>query len=185
MEEFDIRLMTDDYPLSGREVMDIVGYPVRIVTFNLIDQLDLEDLFLNDLCLINYLHEERFGHWCCLCRDGDTITYFNPSGNFIDDAREGIPDDYIEISNQKQPHLLKLLYSHSKKNGGDYDIRYMDFPLQSYNTNTCGRWCGLFMRYYLMGEENFIKLFSDKSNLDKMIIDMTEPVLRGVRSKGY
>lgn len=167
-----------DFPLSGNQVMDLVGYPIRILPFSMIDGLEIDDLFENDLCLINYLKDDSFGHWCCLARDGDTITYFNPAGSFIDDARVGIPDEYIEISNQKQPHLLRLLYSNSKKNGGKYDIRYMDFPLQSYNTNTCGRWCGLFMRYYLMGEENFINLFKGKKDLDKMVIDMTQPILQ-------
>lgn len=160
-----------DKPLNGLEVQQIVGCPIKIIVFGDIDKYELDQLFeKNDCCLINYLSGPRFGHWCCLVRNGNKITYFNPSGRFIDEAINHLPEDFKYLSNQAFPHLLQKLYD------SKYKVRYMDHCLQKNGTNTCGRYCGLFMRMRTFSEDDIIKLLGDKTNDE--IIKLTNPFLK-------
>jgi len=159
-----------DKPLNGKDVEKIVGFPINMVPFSKMEEYKLDDLFTNDCCLINYLSGPRFGHWCCLVRNKkkNTITYFNPTGRFIDEAIEFLPE-FKYISNQCFPHLLKKLYE------SKYKIHYMDKRLQRPNTNTCGRYCGLFMKLKGFSEDDIINLLKHKTNNE--IIEITNQYL--------
>jgi hypothetical protein len=164
-----------DEPLNAIQVQQIVGFPINMMTFPELAKInDVEDIFKNDCCLINYLSAPYFGHWCCCVRKNDTIYYFNPTGRFIDEALEFIPEEFRKKSQQDFPHLIKLFLDNN------YKIKYMDKGLQGFGTNTCGRWCALFMRMmlnnpfkntYISDEEEFIDLFKNLD--DKGIIYLT------------
>lgn len=155
-----------DNPLSGKQVQDIVGHPIKIVPFSEMHRYrNVDQLFENNCCLINYLSMPYMGHWVCLVRCGDTITYFDPFGRTIDETIDHLPD-YKYESNQDYPHLLKLLYE------SDYKVRYLDQQMQDKNTNTCGRWAALFMRFRELGDEGFKDIFGDVN--DEEIIRFTE-----------
>lgn len=155
-----------DQPLNGLQVQEIVGHPIGLCLFTKMKYKNLDDLFVNDCCLINYLFKPKMGHWCALVRNGNTITYFNPTGRFIDETIDLIKD-YKE--NQNYPYLLKKLYN------SDYNVRYMNVKLQKDYTNTCGRWCALFMKYRFIGEDLFAKIFKNISN--NTIISITNNLL--------
>lgn len=183
-EEYSEECYEEDIPLNGREVNDIVGEPIGGLLFSQAKDMDLEDMFKNDRCLINYHHKDNMGHWVAMRRDrtGEyseghhpTIYYFNPSGNTVDGAIDHLPKDYREETNQDYPHILKKLYD------SDYKVKYMDYPIQKNNTNTCGRYCGLFLRYPL-DENQFVEIFGKLSN--DSIIRFTE-ALRGIGESDF
>lgn len=195
-------LPKNDLPLSVNEVINIVGHPIKVLMFPQIEEIDdINDLFIDNCLLINYISsiEKRIeispltgkrievdivsGHWCCLVRipEKREIIYFNPTGRLIDESINFIPEEFRRYTRQYIPHLLKLLINQPgvKKR---YKIRYMDKALQEPNTNTCGRWVGIFMKSipYLLElnslngkslEDNFINKFGKMNN--KEIIRLT------------
>lgn len=156
----DTFLSEIDRPLSTTEVIQIVGNHIKFVPFSKIRRIPLDDLFINDRCLINYLSSPRMGHWVAMIRDRATkeIKYFNPSGSFPDMAIEFLPE-YKNVSDQAYPHLLK------KFEASDYEISYVSQQLQEPGSNSCGRWAGLFMRFPDISVEKFEELFGNLSNL--------------------
>lgn len=152
--------MEKDLPLNVNQVEKITGFPINFLLFSEIVKFDdIDDIFINDVCLINYLENPKMGHYCCLTRNRNSnkIIYYNPTGLFIDEHIEYLPE-FKFISNQYYPHLLELL---SKCN---YEVHYMHYPLQKYDTNSCGRFCALFMKFKYFDEEDMIKLLKDKTN---------------------
>jgi len=168
-----------DRPLNGKQIMDIAGYRVRIIPYTEVNDTSLNYMLsLNNACLINYLYEDRMGHWCALKRNGKSVTFFNPSGGEIDDMIDILnklaKDPRNDVpGGQDKPYLTKHLLRENIYN--DTEIRYMDYPLQDPNTSTCGRWCGLFLRYPELTEDEFIDIF--KNFNDKQIVQLTEPLL--------
>lgn len=162
-----------DFPLSGGQVQDLVGHEIKLVPFYDIPlyQNDIESLFINECCLINYLSSPQMGHWCCLLKKDNTIYYFNPVGRFIDEAIEKLPKKYAKESNQDYPYLAQLFL-----NNPQYNYRYMDKRLQRKDTLTCGRWCGLFLRLKV-DEEKFYRMFKDLSK--EGLINLTNLMLEG------
>lgn len=161
-----------DYPLSGTEVLTIVNDPkIQCLRFGDIEKFGLGPLISNGKLLINYLTEPMMGHWCCLVKIGNTIFYFNPSGRFIDEALDFIPEKNNKLLNQDFPHLLKLLHD------SEYKVRYVDKQMQESGTNSCGRWCALFLKFMpiLKSEEKFMELFENFSNDD--VIMLTDSIL--------
>ena len=139
-----------DIPLSGKQVRDIVknksNQDINIIPFSNIPNYDnIDELFGDKNCiLLIYLSEPKFGHWCSLIRIENNnkdkkIIYFNPTGRNVDESIDFISDEFKKQSNQDYPHILKLLHD------SDYNVAYMNTPLQEANTNSCGRWCALFM----------------------------------------
>lgn len=161
-----------DEPLNGVEVMNIVGHRINCVPFQKIKNLGVEELFQNGCLLINYLSSPNMGHWCCLVKVDNRIYYFNPTGRFIDETLELIPEEMNKLLGQTFPDLLLKLYK------SNYEVSYSDEQLQEKNTNSCGRWCGLFMRMipklaetYNNPEEEFIKMFKGFSNSE--VVELT------------
>lgn len=158
-----------DIPLNARQVMDIAGFMANMLPFGKVSEYkDIDELLVNDCCLINYLSTPKFGHWCCVTKNDDTITYFNPTGKFIDETIDNLPD-FKHVSNQAFPHLLKLMHD------SPYKCRYMDYPLQKPGTNSCGRYCGLFMRLHKLGDDEIIRTLKGFSNQE--IINATNKLI--------
>ncbi len=107
------------------------------------------DIHLMKNDMLLILLQGEVNHWVMLMQDYESIIFFNPAG--------------IKCPDSIRTHV-------------DY---YMDLPLQSYNTNVCGRYCGFFGRLIGIGENNFENIFKNipKKNRDKFIIDLTERYL--------
>ena len=161
--------MSKDYALSTNEVFRIINKPVGFCLFSDMWKTSLDDLLATGGCLINYLSSSNMGHWVGCNRVGNRIIYFNPSGSFIDDTIEYIPKEWASESNQDYPHLLKKLV------GSNYDVEWMNYPLQKPNTNVCGRWTALFLRYPHIPVDDFINIF--KSMSMNTLIDVTDVMM--------
>lgn len=136
--------------------MQIVNRPCGFTLFSDMHKTPLEQIFVNDACLINYLSTKNCGHWTGVTRRGNLVKYFNPSGAIVDDAIDFLPREFRAESKQDEPHLLKKLVT------GGYQVEYMDYPLQT-GGNYCGRLTGLFLRYPHISIEDFIKIFKEMS----------------------
>lgn len=165
--------LENDRPLNQYEVMKIIGYDINLVQFKHVEDYGLNDIFINGMCLLHYSANNNVGHWVLLAKDYNCITYFNPTGNNIDEHLKHIDEDFRKASDQYIPKILLML------DESNYEIRYNEFKLQDYNTNTCGRWCGYFGRCYRLGVETFGKVFMKVplEKRDQLIIDITEPIL--------
>lgn len=165
-----------DYPLNTTEVMRIIGRPCGFTLFSDMHKTPLNDLFVNDACLINYLSTKNSGHWVGVTRDGNLIKYFNPSGSTVDDAIDFLPREFRKESKQDKPHLLKRLVE------GGYQVEYMDYPLQT-GGNYCGRLTGLFLRYPHISIEDFIMIFKNMST--QTLIELTDALMNHKQLVNY
>lgn len=150
-----------DKYLSNIDVQNIVGHKIGNIIYNEMPKVkNVDDLFINDCCLILYNWGKEgnaiLGHWCCLRRNKKgnktIINFFDSYGDFIDDQLDNIPIKHI-------PNLSKLLYEFSiRKNC------YVEFSNRKLQKNdekiaTCGRWCGLFMKYKNIDIDDFGDIF--------------------------
>lgn len=155
-----------DIPLNGRQVTELVGKTIGCCSFPQLSYMYFRDLMVNDMLLINYLKKPRFGHWCCLIKIENCVYYFNPSGRFIDECIDIDDNEKQQIYDQDFPHLLEQLYK------SPFKIYYCDVKMQANKTNTCGRWCALFLKtmpilykYFRKPEEAFTKIFKIDDNI--------------------
>jgi hypothetical protein len=155
-----------DYELSQHDCEKIVGYEIMIVPFDRVHDIDnVDDLFINNCSLVNYLQTEHSGHWVAMFRDNDTITYFDPCGNFIDEINAN-----RSIAHQDKPYILDLLME------SGYNVRCNDYSFQE-GSSTCGRWSSYFLRCAHMGEEAFKFAFEGRKKRDILITMITADIL--------
>ena len=167
--------------LSNHDIEEIVGeeLPV-IISSDLGNFNNLDELFGdNDKALIlyeDYNDGQRVnGHWCCLVRKSNDIYFYDSYGGFIDDQLNSIHPHYREKTNQLKRHLSELLYDSPYEN-----IHYNPHKHQKHKNgvNTCGRHCGVFLKFELDPEE-YNDLLKDLKNIynenyDKLIVDLTK-----------
>ena len=166
-----------DKSLSAEEVQQIAGEPIRVLKYSaLCNYKDIEDMFGKYKgVLLLYESTLNRGHWTCLKKmKNKTICFFDSYGY--------IPDDELHFTNIKfrrencmdLPYLTALMYK------SKYAIDYNDVQLQKFkdNINTCGRYCGLFLRCQDMDNIQFAKWLKSKDqNTDRLIVRLTEPFL--------
>lgn len=114
-------------------------------------------------CVLLFESKEGFGHWVCLFKRDDTISFFDSYSGYPDDSLPKIDKNFRKISNQMEPILSKMMM-----NSG-YKLEYSSTPLQEKNKkiNTCGRWCILRILYWFLDEKEFNKLIDSYKN-DKL-----------------
>ena len=155
-----------DYSLNNLECVKIIGFDVMIVPFDRVHSYsNIDDLFVNNCCLINYLQGDNFGHWVAMERQGGVVTFFDPLGNYPDDINRNYDMEW-----QAKPYILNLI----KKSR--YTCYYNEDVLQK-GFSTCGRWSSLFLRYRAMGYENFCKIFKGTIDNDDLVTQITGDIL--------
>lgn len=152
----------EDIAFSPIDVYFVVGDLFKLVLFDEIPSLKLEDMFINGRCLIFYgpdpKSDSKIGHWVGLTYVNGEYNYFEPGGNYIDD-----------LHGVKVPHLRNKLSKVSEP------VNYINVALQDPGTQTCGRWIGLFL--YMKGMKG--SDFSDIYDLDKRsIIGLTNKLIK-------
>lgn len=128
---------------------------------------DLFDKETGNACLILVRCGPNNGHWVVLTRDGTDITFFDSYGGFIDDQLDHTPIRYA-------PHLSRLLSRYPGK------VHYNAKQVQEYSgdVNTCGRWCGLFVRNRGVGVDDFVDVMGGSGvNPDQLVVSLTDKYL--------
>lgn len=161
-----------DKELSNYDVYNIVKKPFGLIEGNRINEnYDIDDLLINDMCLIIYNEINKIGHWCCMKKIKNTIYFFDPYGDFIDEQQKYTNKIYDPVLRKILKRYIKL----NKKN----KVEYNDNQLQKFKKgiNTCGRWCGIFLKYDKVTIDEFNEIFnfykSKGYDLDELITNLT------------
>ncbi len=166
------------HSLNKKEVEKIVGdvnkvgsSEVMLITAEDKDNLyeSLNSPYLFDLYLIHYLSEihnkYQSGHWVCLVIDHfkKKIYFFDPYGSFVDEGLTYLNKKFREYTGQDSRDVGKFMKYMNEKYG--YRLYYSQHHYQKLKSgiNTCGRWCGLFMKHIIHGgnEESFFNLVKE------------------------
>lgn len=164
--------------LSNEDVMkllngksNLVLYP-DIINYNNIDEL----LGKYGACIILYLTEENYGHWCCIFRDKDVIQFFDSYGEMVDNALNYAMDPYFKKKGGMDlPLLTSLLLDAYDK----YEIRFNNFKFQEdkKDINTCGRFCVVRLWLRNLNEYEFKDfMYSTKYKPDELVAILTQEI---------
>ena len=143
--------------LTSTEMIEAMEGKANFLTYPELAEKKTLDQVLgpHDMCIILYLTKENYGHYCCLFRIGNIVTFADSYGGVIDSQLKKIPSHFREESNQVRSHLCRLLY-----NSG-HEVHYNDKQLQKLNKDisTCGRHCltRLWLRH--LDCDDYIKFF--------------------------
>lgn len=166
-----------DLPLTFQEIVLISKKQLVLLLSTEIKNLSLRQIFQkSNYVVINYLSSKNFGHWVALYNDqkNNTINFFDSYGGFPDSQLKYIPKEFKMVSHQDYPYLLRKLYEY------DGTVEYNYKVLQSLDTNTCGRWVGLYLKVCnQISIDDFgtiIETLAKKTEIpnDKLIIKLTE-----------
>lgn len=160
-----------DRLLTVDDVSKIAGYPLKMMLYDeLKDVRRAQDLFdpeQGNACLVLVRCGPNNGHWVVLTRDGTDITFFDSYGGFVDDQLDHTPVKY-------RPELSRLLGRYPGK------VHYNDVQVQRYDdrVNTCGRWCGLFVRERGVGVDDFVDVIEEYGiDPDQLVVMATDQYL--------
>jgi len=149
-----------DYSVSNFDIWRVLGKETRIIDYIELQKVkNIKSLFKNsDVCVILYLTQKNYGHWCLLTNYKNKIQFFDSYGIMPDEELLFVPEIFRKDNNILIPHLTYLLLKSKKQ------IEYNHHVLQGEDMKTCGRWI-IFkakMKNYLNGSINaFANIFKD------------------------
>lgn len=164
-----------EYPLRGRDIQKIVD--CNLIEYKQLYQTaKLDDLFINDCCVILYRSSPKSAHWCCLLRNKYGIEFFDAFGELIDsqiDEVESANPIYAESYYKGDKRLIELLVESPYD-----DLSYNEFRLQkeAKNINTCGRHVAVRLLFKHLSLEEYINhlltMYPNKSP-DEIVLQIT------------
>lgn len=163
----DLRREVDDLKTrstSDEDLRQMMGYNIRIVKYNeLIGYDSIDDLLgPRGECIILYETAPNIGHWVCIYRIGNLVSFFDSYGLKPDDQFHKICIKFRRSNGIRKPYLTYLL-SDSR-----YKVEYSDYPLQNKADDiaTCGLWCIQRLKIKGLDPEGFAKLYRDGQGFD-------------------
>lgn len=165
-----------DEALNGMDLLSLYPYSDKP---NILLYSDLKDKSLDQIlgksnkAIILFRNAQNFGHWCCIYRHKNTITFFDSYGCKPDDQYKFIPKNIAKRFNGHIRRLTKMLYDEAKRG---YEIHYNEYGLQSSDPRiaTCGRWCIIRLQYPDISINDFNKIFTDKKiSPDELVYRLT------------
>lgn len=172
-------------PLNDSEISAFLGGRTKIIKYNEITKYSTVDQLLSPYDNVVVLLEcaQDFGHWVCLKKIGNVISFFDSYGNFPDDQKVFVNTKFLKDSGQKFNIICKLLDEASYK----YVIEFSDQRLQTMDDMsiaTCGHWCAVYIKSGMLIEDfyNYIEGFNEP-DLDKLVVELfyNEPVCKRMR----
>ena len=147
-------------PLSDSDILQELP-KCKIVKYEELSEIkNIEKLLpLNiDFCILLFEQKTNEGHWVSIFRRNTTIYFFDSYGYRID-KQLFWNDYYINKSLNQHIPFLSLIFNNSVDEG--FTIYFNEYAFQDEKTNsqTCGRWCVLFIEYMLSKKTNDIKTF--------------------------
>jgi len=115
------------------------------------DTEDIMDILPTDVCVCFILLKtsEQSGHWTCLCRNGNSIYYFDSYGVAPDGELSRISPGVRYQLNETQRSLTRLLKT--IPHGFTFSYNSKQFQQYSANINTCGKWVEAFTKCTFKG----------------------------------
>lgn len=171
------------YPLSDNEIRNYLGGMTKVHKYNEIMQYpDIESLLAPfDNVVILLETGVNFGHWICVKRVRERISFFDSYGEFPDKQKHHVNEPFLINSGQGFNKICQLLDAASYK----YLIEFSDRPLQDIkNTfiSTCGQWCCNFIKSGMNVDEFYNYIDSYHTNdLDRLCCELfkeKEPTIK-------
>jgi hypothetical protein len=167
-----------DYPLSDEDINFILEPDTNILTYPMLENVKHIDDILDSegRAIILYLTENKnTGHWVGLLKQpNNTLEFFDPLGEKVDDQLKFIPKYRREKLNQDRPLLTNLL-----KNSG-YKVIMNRYPLQKDISTiaTCGRHVVARLLFQNLTLKQYIDMIKkSKVSPDEFVSQLTFPTL--------
>jgi len=156
-----------NYPLSDQDLHELIP-TLKVRSYEDIADAKTIDSILDSKgrLIILYQIEEHSGHWICLRKKGDIITYFDSLGYSPDGERS-----FVSKTNQRDfgminEPLKKLLQECPYK----IIVNKTKFQKDSADVSTCGKWCIFFLFMKHLTLQQFTTLVkSTDLNPDKLV----------------
>jgi len=169
--------------LSNDDIHRMLRGRTNILAYRDLADVDrLEDVLVNDSCVLLYETSDNVGHWCCVfIRRPTTVDkrgrikklqpelhWFDSYGMMPDSELRYIDGHYRKKSDQKQTHLTRLILDWIRRNKGDF--RYSQYRLQKLapGVNTCGRFVVLRLTLKDLSEDEFARVVPDSNTAVQM-----------------
>lgn len=140
-------------PMSNNDIIKRLGGRTKILMYDEFNKYDdLEDVLRPwDNVVFLLRTEEDFGHWMCIKKSRDRISFFDSYGDFPDVQKKFVEKKFLEKSEQKYNKLCELLWKASFK----YTIEFSEYKYQKKSPKiaTCGQWCCLFIESGLLTDD--------------------------------
>ena len=152
-------------PLSDSDILKRLQGKTKVLVYSDFQEYDDLDSLLHPHGNVVFLLKMKpnYGHWMCIKRTGDRISFFDSYGEFPDKQKKHVPKDFLEESGQSYNKLCELLLKASYK----YTIEFSEYKYQKKDgrTATCGQWCCVFIESDLTTDDfrHFIDSFPEKN----------------------
>ena len=163
-------------PLSGSDIKKRLHGRTRVLLYEELAKYNNIDELLDPYgsCFILMRSKPQFGHWVCLKKwpEAKVVSFFDSYGDFPDDQKQHINQEFLVSSGQEYNNLCRLLHGASFK----YTVEFSQYQLQSKDkkTATCGQWCCLFVEYNGPGVDGFYKYITSwgQPDLDQVCLQL-------------
>ena len=151
-------------PLSDADILKRLHGKTKVLVYSDFQEYDNLDSLLAPYDNVVFLLKmmPNYGHWMCIKRTGDRISFFDSYGEFPDKQKKHVPKGFLKESGQSYNKLCELLLKASYK----YTIKFSEYKYQKKDgkTATCGQWCCVFIESGLTTDDfrQFIDSFHQK-----------------------
>ena len=151
-------------PLSDADILKRLHGKTKVLVYSDFQEYDDLDNLLAPYGNVVFLLKmmPNYGHWMCIKRTGDRISFFDSYGEFPDKQKKHVPKGFLKESGQSYNKLCELLLKASYK----YTIEFSEYKYQKKDgkTATCGQWCCVFIESGLTTDDfrQFIDSFHQK-----------------------
>jgi len=153
------------YEVSNLDILKKLHHSAKIIEYSQLSNCSDILQYIPDTIsiLVILLQTGKGGHWTCLCRRDNIITYMDSYGVAPDGELKNISTNTKMKLHENKPYLSSLLKL-SEKQG--FKIIYNKLKLQEYSPkiNTCGKHCVVFINAMLDGFTlaEYLKLLKQK-----------------------
>lgn len=129
------------YLVSSKDLERKINHPIKIVQYkDLYEYQSLGELMQNSslsilIILIN-TSPNNTGHWTCLIRQNNLLTYFDSYGKKVDQELKYISNQNRIVLNETKPYLTNLI----KQSGLKLIQNTNEYQSYAPNINTCGKY---------------------------------------------
>lgn len=154
---------------TGQFIYDKLNGNTNLIVYGDLNECKhIDDLFIDDSCVILLETKEDFGHWVCIIKHPNSIEAFNSYGNYIDDDLKYVPKNMKKRLGEDYPTLSLLLYD------SGYKIEYNDYKLQSKSSSiaTCGYHVIMRIKFKEMNIDDYAKMLLNKEYTPDQLVVM-------------
>ena len=161
-------------PLSDKEIVDLLDGRTVVRKYNELDRFDTIDELIAPYgnCVILLETAQNYGHWICIKKTGNMISFFDSYGGFPDNQKHYVNEDFLKRSGQKYNKICELLH----KASFNYLVEFSNRKLQDIKKPkiaTCGYWCVCFIKSGLTVDDFYDWLNSFKvRDKDSLVVDL-------------